>query len=154
MKPSRLLPALVTCAILAACAGNAGTAADTTTGAPHSQLPGPGTVGPGADGPPGDDTLLVRLEREAVALARADGCTAAGQCRTAPVGNRPCGGPRHYLAYCATATDSVALFRKLDELARAETEYNQRHGLMSTCEFRMPPELEVVGGVCRARQTP
>jgi hypothetical protein len=92
---------------------------------------------------------LQRLEREARALARADGCQSAGECRTAPVGDRPCGGPRTYLVYCARTTDSAALFRKLDELARAERSYNQEQGLMSTCEFRMPPTVEASGGSCR-----
>jgi hypothetical protein len=52
--------------------------------------------------------------------------------------------------YCARTTDSVALYRKLDELARAEREYNRKQGLMSTCEFRMPPAVTASGGSCRA----
>lgn len=94
---------------------------------------------------------LQRLEAEARALARADGCARADQCRTAPVGDRPCGGPRNYLVYCAATTDTVALFRKLDELKRAEQEFNRKHGLVSTCEYRMPPETQLVGTTCRAR---
>jgi hypothetical protein len=89
-----------------------------------------------------------RLEREARALARADGCQSGGDCRAAPVGDRPCGGPRTYVVYCARATDSVALYRKLDELARAERAYNQEQGLASTCEFRMPPQVVASGGSC------
>lgn len=95
---------------------------------------------------------LRRLEREAAALARRTGCEQGSDCRTAPVGNRPCGGPRYYLTYCARTTDSVSLFRKLDELARAEGAYNQREGLASTCEFRMPPEVVASGGSCRAAE--
>jgi len=117
----------------------------------------PGAVGTGAGGgsasagsAEGDSARLARLEREARALARADGCT-EGACRTAPVGSRPCGGPRSYLVYCTATTDSAALFGKLAELARAEEELNQRTGAMSTCEYRMPPGTEVVGGTCRAR---
>jgi hypothetical protein len=97
------------------------------------------------------DSELRRLEREAFALVRSDGCGAVGQCRTAPVGNRPCGGPRYYFAYCSLTTDSAALFRKLDELARAEARYNQRHGLVSTCEFRGPGQLALIDGSCRFR---
>jgi hypothetical protein len=91
-----------------------------------------------------------RLEREARALARADGCTSGGECRAAPVGDRPCGGPRTYLVYCARTTDSVALYRKLDELAEAERAHNQAQGLASTCEFRLPPRLVAGLGSCRA----
>ena len=97
------------------------------------------------------DPTLRALEREAVALARATGCTSADQCRSAPVGNRPCGGPRYYVAYCPLTTDSAALFAKLGELSRAESQYNQRNGLVSTCEMRMPTELTVANGACRFR---
>ncbi len=91
------------------------------------------------------------LEAQAGLIVRADGCTQPGQCRTAPVGDRPCGGPRDYVVYCATTTDTVALFRKLEELKRAEQEYNRKHDLVSTCEFRLPPQTELVGTTCRAR---
>lgn len=97
-----------------------------------------------------DTTTLARLEAEARAIARADGCEAAGDCRVAPVGARPCGGPREYLVYCARRTDSAALFRKLGELQRAEQARNEREGLMGTCEFRTPPGVALVGGSCRA----
>jgi hypothetical protein len=95
-----------------------------------------------------------RLEAEARALARTEGCGAAAACRVAPVGWRACGGPRDYLAYCATTTDTVALFAKLDELRRAEEEMNQESGAISTCEFRMPPDTELRAGSCRAISTP
>ena len=112
--------------------------------------------GPGAQAPlmstdTATDPTVRRLEREAMALARADGCTSAEQCRSAPVGSRPCGGPRYYVPYCPLTTDSAALFAKLAEVSRAEEEYNRRAGLASTCEFRMAPELELSGGACRAR---
>jgi hypothetical protein len=104
----------------------------------------------GEQGAASDSTTLARLEAEVRALARADGCEAAGECRVAPLGARPCGGPRDYLVYCARRTDSVALFRKLGELQRAEQAYNERQGLMGTCEFRTPPGVAFAGGACRA----
>ena len=93
---------------------------------------------------------IVRLENQAKAIAKTTGCASVEQCRTAPVGNRACGGPRYYIAYCARTTDSAALFRKLGEVAEAENAYNRRHGLVSTCEFRMPPDLSLSNGECRA----
>lgn len=99
----------------------------------------------------GDDTArIARLEREARALASTTGCDAASSCRTAPVGVRGCGGPRDYLVYCAATTDSAALLRKLDELARVEAAHNEREGVVSTCEMRLPPALAVSGGRCVA----
>jgi hypothetical protein len=115
------------------------------------------------DTPPGNNTgvpaqpagsqqsewaAIEKLEAEAKALAKTAGCSASGECRAAPVGSRACGGPRYYIPYCAKTTDSVALYRKLDEVAKAEQAYNKKHGVMSTCEFRMPPTVGVVAGAC------
>ena len=97
-----------------------------------------------------DTARFAQLEREAHALVSTTGCTAATSCRTAPVGARGCGGPRSYVVYCPASTDTVALLRKLEELERAEMEYNDREGVVSTCEMRMPPDVTVQGGRCVA----
>ena len=94
---------------------------------------------------------IVKLEDQAKAIVNAAGCSAGDQCRTAAVGSRACGGPRYYLVYCARTTDSAALFRKLDEVARAERAYNEKYQMMSTCEFRMPPAVALQGGACTAQ---
>ena len=119
---------------------------------------------PGApSGPGGDKVILtgdqktdwaqiVALEDQAKAIVKADGCTSADQCRTAPVGSRACGGPRYYLVYCSRTTDSAALYRKLNAVAEAEREYNTRYQLASTCEFRMPPTVALSGGSCQAQR--
>ena len=104
---------------------------------------------PDAGAAPADTNQIARLEREARALAHAEGC-GAGACRTAPVGSRPCGGPRTYIVYCAATTDSAALFAKLAELARAEEAFNAASGMASTCEYRMPPNVTLQGGRCVA----
>jgi hypothetical protein len=118
---------------------------------------------PGAPaGPDGDKIVLtgdqkadwaqiVAIENAAKALVKTDGCSSAGECRTAPVGSRACGGPRYYLVYCSRTTDSAELFRKLDAVAAAEREYNSRYQLVSTCEFRMPPKVALSGGSCQAQ---
>lgn len=97
-----------------------------------------------------DTTRIAQLERDARALVRTTGCDAASSCRTAPIGWRGCGGPRAYLVYCPATTDTIALMRKLEELKRAETAYNEREGVVSTCEMRMPPSVTVQGGSCVA----
>ena len=119
--------------------------------------PSPVPVGPGGGqivftgDQKADWAQIVALEDQAKALVKADGCSSAAQCRTAPVGSRACGGPRYYLVYCAQTTDSAALFQKLDAIARAEREYNAHYQLASTCEFRMPPTLGWSGGSCQAQ---
>ena len=98
-----------------------------------------------------DWAQIVALEDQAKALVKADGCGAAGECQTAPVGSRACGGPRYYLVYCSKTTDSAALFQKLDAVANAERAYNEHYQLASTCEFRMPPTVALSGGSCKAQ---
>ena len=154
----RLASLLTIAALLGACtpaapAGNASEGADDTRPSSGDTVPTNTAAGPDTAAE-SDSARLVRLEREARALARADGCPASAQCRTAPVGSRPCGGPREYVVYCAATTDSAALFARLAELARAEDAYNQARGLASTCEYRMPPQTELSGGTCRASAVP
>ena len=119
------------------------------------------TPGGAPSGPDGDKIVLtgdqkadwaqiVAIENEAKALVKTDGCAAAGECRTTPVGSKACGGPRYYLVYCSRTTDSTALFRKLDAVAAGEREYNTRYKIVSTCEFRLPPQLALSGGSCQA----
>jgi len=98
-----------------------------------------------------DWAQITDLENEAKAIVKTDGCDAAAQCRTAPVGSRACGGPRYYLVYCSKTTDSAALFRKLEQVAAAEAEFNTRYQVVSTCEFRTPPQVGLVAGACQAQ---
>lgn len=98
-----------------------------------------------------DWAQVTTLEDQAKAIVKTSGCSSAGECRTAPVGSRACGGPRYYLVYCAATTDSAALFRKLDAVAAAEREYNAHYNIVSTCEFRLPPKVALSGGSCQAQ---
>lgn len=98
-----------------------------------------------------DSTAIAQLEAEAKTLAKIDGCSSSSDCRTAAAGSRGCGGPRYYLPYCAKTTDSVALLTKLDAVAAAEKTFNIKYQIVSTCEMRLPPLVEVSGGSCIAR---
>jgi len=106
--------------------------------------------------PSGDEksdwAAILRIEEDAKALVKANGCTSSDQCRTAPVGSRGCGGPRYYLVYCSRSTDSVALFRKLAEVEAAERAYNAKYQVASTYEFRMPPKVGAIAGSCQPVQ--
>lgn len=98
-----------------------------------------------------DWAAIVALEDQAKALAKTTGCAHDSQCRAAPVGNRGCGGPRYYIPYCAATTDSVAFFKKLDEVKAAENAFNKKYEIASTCEFRTPPPVGVTAGACAAK---
>jgi hypothetical protein len=129
-----------------------------SAGGCSQSAPGGVPVGPGGDkivftgDQKADWGQIVALEDQAKAMLKISGCNSAAQCRTAPVGSRACGGPRYYLVYCAQTTDSAALFRKLDAIATAEREYNERYKLVSTCEFRMAPNVALVAGSCLQTQ--
>jgi hypothetical protein len=129
--------------------------ADDSAPGNNTEVPAPPAAPPPPAPPAGsqesDWAAIEKLEGEAKALATTAGCSTAGECRAAPVGSRACGGPRYYLPYCAKTTDSVALYRKLDEVSKAEQAYNKKHGIASTCEFRMPPTVGVVAGACAAQ---
>lgn len=134
----------VACAAPASRAPDSVPAESARTGAPPVR--GPGPTGDQA----WDRAVIDQLERDARRLANAEGCRDAGSCRVAPYGVKACGGPRGYLVYCVVGTDSVALARKLDELARLERAYNQRYGIASTCDIQVEPNLALVGQTCRA----
>jgi len=138
-----------TAAVVTACASST-VASDTDS---VGQNPGnnTGVNPPAASSQDADWAAIEKLETEAKAIAKTSGCATVSECRSAPVGSRACGGPRYYLPYCAKTTDSVALYRKLDEVAAAERAYNTKYQLASTCEMRMPPELTLAGGACAAR---
>jgi hypothetical protein len=97
-----------------------------------------------------DQPTIDRLRAEAKALVKTDGCATSGDCAVLPLGERACGGPEEYLVYCPKSTDVAALRRKAAELAQAQKAFNEKNGVMSTCEFRMPPKAVLVGGSCRA----
>ena len=97
-----------------------------------------------------DMATLERLRSEARAMAKAEGCTAPGQCRSAPMGAKPCGGPWEYLVYCSVTTDEPALRAHLERLRVFEDSLNRRHGRGSTCDMVMEPRLTLEGGACRA----
>ena len=110
---------------------------------------------PGVDQPPAanvavNEARVRELEQQARALAKADGCARAEQCAAAPMGSKPCGGPRTYLVYCKATTDEAALMGALDELKRVEEEYNRAAGLMSDCAMAMPPDVRLEGRTCTA----
>ena len=98
-----------------------------------------------------DRKIIDKLEAEARDLAKVEGCSTSADCRAAPIGVRGCGGPRDFIVYCATATDSVSLMRKIAAADSAEAAFNKKYQVVSTCELRMPPAVEASGGSCVAR---
>lgn len=100
-----------------------------------------------------DMAALERLKSEARQLARADGCSTSDQCRAAPMGAKPCGGPWEYLVYCSVTTDSATLHRHLELLRQFEDSLNKRYQRGSTCDMILEPTVVLEGNSCRAAST-
>lgn len=118
--------------------------------------PGPPTVHPAGEpasvssgSRAADSAHVAQLEHQALAIAKNTGCSRDDQCRNVPVGIKACGGARYYLKYCVVSTDTVALFRKLAELATAERAYNSKYHIVSTCMMITPTRPHLEGGVCK-----
>lgn len=140
------LGAIVVGFVVIACARSNQGASDTSLG-------GPDTSAAADQGQESETELraeVERLEQRLRSLAKADGCESTGSCKTVPVGERACGGPREYVIYCATTTDEPALLAVADSLRQAEIKYNTATGAVSTCEYRLPPTVILSGDRCVA----
>jgi hypothetical protein len=99
-----------------------------------------------------DSERVRALEQQARAIASTDGCDRVDQCAIAPLGAKACGGPRDYLVYCKAMTDEAALNRALEELKRAEEDYNRTAGIISDCAITRQPDVRLNGRTCTAAQ--
>jgi len=138
----RLIGIVVVSIALASCMKNSTTAANDAT---------PPSNSGSASTQESDWGQIEKLEGDAKALAKVDGCTASADCATGAIGRKACGSPRDFLVYCKKTTDVAALNAKLEEIVKAETAYNTKYQVVSTCELRVAPDVEAVGGSCRAK---
>ncbi|HEX8297790.1 MAG TPA: hypothetical protein VF594_01405, partial [Rubricoccaceae bacterium] len=81
----------------------------------------------------------------AIGQARA---TDAGSCRVLSLGDRPCGGPAYFLTYSVTDSDTVQVAALAERIAEIDRRANRVLGLVSTCELRTPPSVELRDGRC------
>ena len=67
-------------------------------------------------------------------------CRADAECRVAPIGHQPCGGPESYRAWSVrTVREERALEQALAGYAESRRARHEKTGLMSTCQYRPPP---------------
>ncbi len=92
-----------------------------------------------------------QLAKEARALANPSGCAKVEECEVAGFGQKSCGGPREFIAYCARTTDVKALQAKLAELEKAELAWQTEAGIMSNCSLTRRPLPRLVEEMCRIR---
>jgi hypothetical protein len=91
---------------------------------------------------------LADLRAEVMRMIADAGATDARMCRAMPFGAKPCGGPREFLVYSASTTDSSALAQAVARYNALDAETNQREGRVSDCMLVTPPAVALVNGRC------
>ncbi|KQQ88876.1 hypothetical protein ASF77_09160 [Massilia sp. Leaf139] len=76
-------------------------------------------------------------------------CTDASQCRTLPIGARPCGGPEAYLAYSTSSSPEAQLLALAERHKQERAAIHAASGMMSNCRFMPDPGAVCVAGTCQ-----
>ena len=91
------------------------------------------------------DAARAELE-SAIGLALAEDQSA---CRVLSLGDRPCGGPAYFLAYSVTDADTARVQTLAARTGEIDRRANRALGLVSTCELRVAPPVEIRDGRCQ-----
>lgn len=85
-----------------------------------------------------DDASLSELFTKIKFLAESYSCTNENEWKFTAYGTKACGGPIAYIAYskCINTTDFLNKIKVYTEL---QSEYNSKHGMVSTCDVPPPP---------------
>ncbi|MDV6327344.1 hypothetical protein Q5L94_04685 [Idiomarina sp. Sol25] len=71
-------------------------------------------------------------------------------CKLLKVGHKSCGGPELYLVYSSENVENEAQLLDLVRRYNSQSKSWSSEGKMSNCQFIPRPEVELVGGQCRA----
>ena len=85
------------------------------------------------------DAQVQAAEARIRALVGGATCRSDADCRSAPIGVMPCGGPEAYLAWSVLNVDERALRRALDQYAAARKREIARTGESSVCVVVLDP---------------
>ncbi len=72
------------------------------------------------------------------------------QCRLAPLGHKPCGGPASYLVYSVRDLDEPALLAAIAQYNALDQAQQRASGLVSDCAIVPEPVVTLQNGVCVA----
>ena len=88
--------------------------------------------------------LLQRIDAEIGSAS----CGRRDDCRTLPIGSRPCGGPTAWRAWSAGSSDGARLQAWAGELAELQRRRDEAEGRMSTCQVLPEPGVACQAGRC------
>ena len=95
---------------------------------------------------------MAAVEAQIQLITQPPTATRAASCRAVAYGEQACGGPSRTVIFSAEKTDTTRLRPLLDRFTALEDEHNRRTGAVSTCLFRMAPEVTLgAGGICVAK---
>jgi hypothetical protein len=95
-----------------------------------------------------DSTVLHAMREEIVEVIGSPSCSGGGECRSVPLGVKPCGGPWEYLIYSAAAVSESALEFRVSKYNAFNDAFNRRYHVVSDCRYVLPPDLRCADGVC------
>ena len=74
-------------------------------------------------------------------------CSSDAQCRTLPIGEKPCGGPERWLAWSSASPQATQLPAWAAELSALVRQRNQESGILGNCRVQPDP-----GAICQAER--
>ena len=92
------------------------------------------------------------LEQHIEEMAADLSCDQSAQCRSLPIGQKACGGPREYMMYSAKTTIEGDIIAAAERLQKLEDQANRENNMMSNCMMVLPPEPICRQGVCQRQQ--
>lgn len=153
---SSLLRLCIAAALIAAgtaCSEPSNTSAASTSAASTPAASTPATPAPVSAAKPvpkpaaASDSAASLGERITAEIGDA-ACDNASQCRTLPVGSKPCGGPAGFLPWSTKRSDGELLARLAAEQAAEERKQNEKGGMMSNCMMEQDPGATCTAGKC------
>ena len=126
------------------------TACTTDAGVPPDQQQPPSTqAAPVPASTPAPGASAGSTLEQIRAMIGSAACSDASQCRTLPIGSRPCGGPEGYLAYSTSSSPEAELHALAERYKQERSEVHAKSGMMSDCRFMTDPGAVCVAGTCQ-----
>ena len=95
-----------------------------------------------------DLARLAALKTEVLLVVGEADCSEIGECRSLPLGAKPCGGPWEYLIYSTTNSDTLRIKEKVEEYNEWNRVLNSRYGYVSDCGIAEEPQLLCLNRKC------
>jgi hypothetical protein len=97
---------------------------------------------------PVDKSVLDGMRDEITAVIGTPSCEGGADCRSVPLGVKPCGGPREYLIYSSATVDENALAFMVSRYNAFNDAFNRRYDIVSDCLYVLPPAIGCEGRLC------